>query len=344
MPEKDIVILGIESSCDDTSVAVVKNQTLLSNVTANQKIHEEYGGVIPELASRAHQANIIPTLDKALKTAQITLDDINAIAFTKGPGLLGSLLVGTSFVKGLALSLKKPLIGIDHMQGHILAHYIMQQGKEHKQPSFPFLCLTVSGGHSQIVLVKDYFDMELVGQTKDDAAGEAFDKIAKMLGLPYPGGPHIDKKAQLGNPRAFDFPISDMPEYSYSFSGIKTAVLYFLQKNMKDNPHFIEHHLNDICASAQYTIIKMLLQKLKKAALNLNIREIAISGGVAANSELRKQLTLLAEEKNWNTYFPEMQFCTDNGAMIAIAGYFKYVQQEFDTLNVLPQARLKFFE
>ncbi len=343
MSKTEPIILGIESSCDDTSIAILKNQTLLSNVTASQKVHEEFGGVVPELASRAHQSNIVPTLNKALKDANVAINEIDAIAVTKGPGLLGSLVVGVSFAKGLAMANNIPIIGIDHMQAHILAHFIKQPNKDFNAPKFPFLCLTVSGGHSQIIKVNNYFEMELIGQTKDDAAGEAFDKISKMLGLPYPGGPHIDRLAKLGDPKKYVFPISNMPAYNYSFSGIKTAVMYFLQKQLKNDPNFIKNEINNICASVQFTIIKMLLQKLKKAARATNTNEIAISGGVAVNSELRNQIRVLSAKHNWNTYFPEMQFCTDNGAMIAIAGHFKYLNKNVDTINLVPDARLKFF-
>ncbi len=332
-----IVTLGIESSCDDTSVAVFIDNEVQTNLTASQKIHNDYGGVVPELASRAHQANILPTLDQALEKAQLSIEHIDLIAFTKGPGLLGSLHVGTSFAKGLALALNKPLIGIDHMQGHILAHFIKEPNQELRAPSFPFLCLTVSGGHTQIVHVKDYFDTKIIGSTRDDAAGEAFDKIAKMLKLGYPGGPLIDKMAKKGNPLAFDFPITNLDEYAFSFSGIKTAVMYFLDKQPKG---FIEQHMADICASAQHAICKMLLLKIKKAAKDYNIKDIALAGGVSANSYLRVLVDQWAHQKNLRTYYPKIQYCTDNGAMIAIAGYLKYLQGHQDDLSVTAKARL----
>jgi len=334
---KPIYIIGIESSCDDTSIAIFKNDVVLSNVTANQSVHEAYGGVVPELASRAHQANILPTVDIALKQAKINLKDLSAVAFTKGPGLLGSLHVGTSFAKGLSMGLGIPLIGIDHMQGHVLAHFIQKDISKKATPPFPFLCLTVSGGHSQIMLIENYFSMRIIGKTLDDAAGEAFDKIAKMLGLSYPGGPIIDKLAKEGNANAFPFTESSIPDYNYSFSGIKTGVLYFLKKQ---NPSFIETHKNDICASAQKTIVNMLLKKLKKAAKEFNIQHIALAGGVSANSYLRNELESLSIKYKWKTYIPDFEFCTDNGAMIGIAGYYKYLQKEFDTLGIMPASRL----
>ncbi len=334
---RKVTILGIESSCDDTSAAVYKNDKILANVIATQEIHNEYGGVVPELASRAHQEQIIPVVDTALRKANVKKEEIDAIAFTRGPGLLGSLLVGLSFAKSMSMALNIPLIEVNHMQAHILAHFI-----DEPKPKFPFLCLTVSGGHSQIVLVKNYLEMEVIGTTKDDAAGEAFDKIAKMLGLGYPGGPYVDKLAQKGDPNKFKFPEPKMQGLNYSFSGLKTAVLYFLNREVEKDPKFIESNLNDICASVQNRIVSILLSKLKRASRELKIYEIAIAGGVSANSELRKQLQALALKLNWNTYIPKFEYCTDNAAMIAITGYYKYLNNEFVGLDVHPSARLKF--
>lgn len=331
----DIVILAIESSCDDTSAAVCINGRVVSNLTASQKIHEQYGGVVPELASREHTKNIIPVVEAAIKNAGIKKEDISAVAFTRGPGLMGSLLVGGIFAKSFAQALNVPLIDVHHMQAHVLAHFI-----DDPKPSFPFLCLTVSGGHTQIVLINDYFDMEVLGETIDDAAGEAFDKTAKLLNLPYPGGPLIDKYAQTGNPDAFKFPEPQMEGLNFSFSGIKTNILYFLQKEIKTNPDFIQERLNDICASVQHSIVRILMNKLKKAAQETGIREIAIAGGVSANSELRKQLTRLGESCNWNTYIPDFQYCTDNAGMIAIAAYFKFLNQDFCPIDIPIQARM----
>jgi N6-L-threonylcarbamoyladenine synthase len=334
------VIIGIESSCDDTSVAILEGTTVLSNVTAGQKVHEKYGGVVPELASRAHQSNIVPVVDAALKESGKTLKDLDAIAFTIGPGLLGSLLVGTSFAKSLAMSLNVPLIGVNHMEGHVLAHLISRE-ETSPEPNFPFLCLTVSGGHSQIVKVHSPIKMEILGETIDDAAGEAFDKAAKLLGLPYPGGPHVDKLAQKGDATKYQFPIPQVPGLNYSFSGLKTSLLYFLEKLKKENTDFTEEVIQDICASYQQTIIKFLLQKLKKAAKLHNINEVAISGGVSANSELRKQLVETAKKERWKTHIPAFEFCTDNGAMIAGSGYFKYLEKAFVDYDAVPQARMK---
>ncbi|MGK7388734.1 MAG: tRNA (adenosine(37)-N6)-threonylcarbamoyltransferase complex transferase subunit TsaD [Candidatus Cyclobacteriaceae bacterium M2_1C_046] len=332
-----VTILAIESSCDETSAAVVQYGKILNNIIATQSIHEKYGGVVPELASRAHQINIVPVVDQALKEAGVNKNDLSAIAFTRGPGLLGSLLVGTSFAKGLAMALNIPLIEVNHMQAHVLAHFI-----DDPKPDFPFLCLTVSGGHTQIVLIKDYLDMEIIGETIDDAVGEAFDKAAKILGLPYPGGPLIDKYAQQGNPDAFSFPETEMEEYNYSFSGIKTAFLYFIRDEIKKNPNFIEENLPDICASIQKKLIEMLLVKIKKAAKDLNIKQVAIAGGVSANSGLRTTLKEEATKNNWNIYIPAFEYCTDNAAMIAMAAYFKYKAGEFTDLSVSPLARMKF--
>lgn len=329
-------ILAIESSCDETSAAVISNGKIYSNIVAGQLIHERFGGVVPELASRAHQQHILPVVESALKKANITKNQLNAIAFTRGPGLLGSLLVGTSFAKAMALGLNIPLIEVNHIQAHVLAHFI-----DEPAPAFPFLCLTVSGGHTQIVLVRESLDMEVIGETQDDAVGEAFDKTAKLLGLPYPGGPLVDKYAQQGNPLAFEFPLSEMPKYNFSFSGIKTAILYFLKANQAKDPDFIKKNMADICASVQYTLIKMLLQKLRKAARELNIREVAIAGGVSANSGLRKAIQELGEKENWNVYIPQFQYCTDNAGMIAMAAHFKYLKGEFTSQEVSPLPRME---
>lgn len=331
------VLLAIESSCDETSVAICNNGKITANVIANQTIHENYGGVIPELASRVHQQNIVPAIQQALTIAKVNKKDVNAVAFTQGPGLLGSLLVGVSFAKSFALALDLPLIAVNHMQAHILAHFI-----DEPKPKFPFLCLTVSGGHTQIVLVKDYFDMEIVGETLDDAAGEAFDKTAKLLNLPYPGGPLIDKYAQLGNPLAFKFPVPQIQDLNYSFSGFKTAILYFIRNNQKENPLFVEENLNDICASVQHSIVNILLSKVKKAAKQYNCTEIAIAGGVSANSGLRKALIDSQESMGWNVYIPAFQYCTDNAAMIAIAGYYKFLAGDFVGQDISPMARMNF--
>ena len=333
------IILGIESSCDDTSAAIIKGQKILSNEVANQDIHSLYGGVVPELASRAHQQNIIPVVDAAIKKADITKKDISAIAFTKGPGLLGSLLVGTSFAKALAIGLDIPLISVNHMQAHILAHFI---NEEQKMPNFPFLCLTVSGGHTQIVKVESHNKMKIIGTTIDDAAGEAFDKSAKILGLPYPGGPLIDKYAQNGNNHAFDFGKPKIKELDFSFSGLKTSILYKIQNHKKTNPNFISENLEDLCASIQYSIVTILLEKLKKSIKQTGIKEIAIAGGVSANSYFRSTLQDLANAKKYNLYIPKFEYCTDNAAMIAIAGYFKYLNKEFADQSETPIASLSF--
>ncbi|MBL0329084.1 MAG: tRNA (adenosine(37)-N6)-threonylcarbamoyltransferase complex transferase subunit TsaD [Bacteroidetes bacterium] len=334
---KSTIILGIESSCDDTSAAVIKDGKILANIVANQNIHKLYGGVVPELASRAHQQNIIPVVDQAIKQAGISKKDIEAIAFTRGPGLMGSLLVGTSFSKAFALGLNIPLIEVNHMQGHILAHFIDDAGSS--KPSFPFLCLTVSGGHTQIVLVKDFFDMQVLGETIDDAAGEAFDKAAKIMGLPYPGGPLIDKYAKEGNPKAFKFTKPQIPDFNFSFSGLKTGFMNFINNETARNENFISENRNDICASIQSTIIDILLTKLKAAAKQTNIRQIAIAGGVSANSELRKQLTALKEELDWDVFIPKFEYCTDNAAMIAITGYYKFLKNDFSNQAAVPVAR-----
>lgn len=339
MSQKALVILGIESSCDDTSAAVIKNDTILSNITAGQAIHEQYGGVVPELASRAHQQNIIPVVDAALKKAAVSLEEIDAIAFTKGPGLMGSLVVGTSFAKATALALNIPLLDVNHMHGHILAHFI-NEGQA--MPNFPFICLTVSGGHTQLVLVKSPLDLTVMGTTIDDAAGEAFDKIAKIIGLPYPGGPLVDKLAQVGDPNRFEFSKPSVGGYDYSFSGLKTSVLYFLQKQTKENPNFIEENKADICASVQHTILTILFKQLTKLASDLSITDIAIAGGVSANSGLRHRLIATGEEKGWRVFIPKFEYCTDNAAMIAIAGKFLYEKGIFADQTVSALARLPF--
>ncbi|MEJ2881234.1 tRNA (adenosine(37)-N6)-threonylcarbamoyltransferase complex transferase subunit TsaD [Pedobacter sp. GR22-6] len=331
------VILAIESSCDETSVAICNNGKITANVIANQTIHQNYGGVIPELASRVHQQNIVPVIQQALNDAKVTKKELNAVAFTRGPGLLGSLLVGVSFAKSFALALDLPLIAVNHMHAHILAHFI-----DEPRPEFPFLCLTVSGGHTQIVLVKDYFDMEIVGETLDDAAGEAFDKTAKLLNLPYPGGPLIDKHAKEGNPLAYKFGEPQIKDLNYSFSGLKTSILYFIRDKEKQNPDFIATHLNDICASVQHSIVTILLNKVKKAAKQFSVKQIAIAGGVSANSGLRLALQTMALEQGWSVYIPAFEYCTDNAAMIAIAGYHKYLKGDFVGQDVAPLSRMEF--
>jgi N6-L-threonylcarbamoyladenine synthase len=337
MHNSNVYILAIESSCDDTSAAVLLDGKMLSNVTASQKIHEEYGGVVPELASRAHQQNIVPVVHQALAKANIDKKELSAIAFTRGPGLLGSLLVGTSFAKSLALGLNIPLVEVNHMQAHILAHFIEEEG--YSKPNFPFLAMTISGGHTQIVKVQSYFDMYVIGETLDDAVGEAFDKTAKLLGLPYPGGPLIDKYAQQGNPKAFAFPKPKVEGLNFSFSGLKTAILYFIQKQEKENPNFIKENLEDICASIQYTIINILIDKLKKAVKETGIKEVAIGGGVSANSGIRKALKETEKKYGWTTYVPKFEYCTDNAGMIAIVGYFKYLEGKFTDQKVVATAR-----
>ncbi len=330
-----LIILAIESSCDDTSAAVIKEGVVLSNLIATQKVHEQYGGVVPEMASRAHMQNIVPVVSVALQQAGITLNDLSAIAFTQAPGLIGSLLVGACFAKGLAQSLQLPLIAVHHMQAHVMSHFI-----EDPKPSFPFLCLTVSGGHTQIVLMENYHSMRVLGETIDDAAGEAFDKTAKMLGLPYPGGPLIDKYAKEGNAKRFSFPISDMKGYDFSFSGIKTSILYFLQKEQKKQPDFIAQNLPDICASVQDTIIRSLMKKLEKAAKELGIKNVGIAGGVSANSALRAALQAAGERNGWQTFIPKFEYCTDNAAMIAITAHYKYIEgTSFADLSTVPTAR-----
>lgn len=331
---KDPIILAIESSCDETSAAVIINGKVQSNIVATQAIHERYGGVVPELASRVHQQNILVVVEQALKQAKITKKQLSAVAFTRGPGLLGSLLVGTSFAKGLALALNIKLIEINHMQAHILAHFI-----DDPKPDFPFLCLTVSGGHTQLVIVRNHNDMEVVGETIDDAVGEAFDKGAKMLGLPYPGGPLIDKNAALGDPNKFQFPISEVKDLNFSFSGVKTALLYFLQKNVTENPKFVYENMNDICASYQRTLILTLLRKLRKASRLYEIKQIAIAGGVSANRELRASLIEMAKKERWTIHIPDFQYCTDNAGMIAMAAHFKFLAGEFTDQTVSPMPK-----
>jgi N6-L-threonylcarbamoyladenine synthase len=335
-----VIILGIESSCDDTSASVIIDGVSHSNIISCQTVHEAFGGVVPELASRAHQQNIVPTVQAALKTAGIEPNQLTAIGYTRGPGLLGSLLVGSSFAKGLALSLEIPLVEVNHMQAHILAHFITEKDGTSDIPEFPFLCLTVSGGHTQIVKVNNHFEMELLGQTLDDAAGEAFDKIAKIMGLPYPGGPMIDKYAKLGNKHAFEFPRSKMQGLNFSFSGLKTAVLYFLQKEVAKNPNFITENRDDICASVQYTIVETLLGKVKRAVRETRINRVAVAGGVSANSGLRKGLLGLQDSKGWKVFLPKMEYTTDNGAMIGISAYLKYLEGDVFQKGNAPKARL----
>jgi N6-L-threonylcarbamoyladenine synthase len=336
---KETIILAIESSCDDTSASVLRNQVVISNIIASQDIHKLYGGVVPELASREHQKNIIPVVNQAIKVAGIDIKDIDAIAFTKGPGLLGSLVVGTSFSKAFSLALDIPLIDVNHMHGHVLAHFIEEEGKD--KPKFPFLCLTVSGGHTQIVLVNDYLEMEVIGTTIDDAAGEAFDKSAKILGFPYPGGPLIDKYAKEGDSTKFEFAKPKMEGYDYSFSGLKTSILYFIQKQEKLNPDFIKDNLADLCASIQKSIIDILFVKLIKASSTLKINEIAIAGGVSANSGLRTELIRVGEKLKWKVFIPKFEYCTDNAAMIAITGKFMYERKMFADQSVSSMSRLK---
>ena len=338
MAEKKIYILGIESSCDDTAASVICNGKILSNIIATQNVHREYGGVVPELASRAHQQNIVPVVDQAIKKAGISKNDLDAVAFTKGPGLMGSLLVGTSFAKSLALGLDVPLIEVNHMQGHLLAHFIDVEGYE--KPKFPFLGMTISGGHTQIVKVDNYFEMNVIGETIDDAVGEAYDKSGKVLGLGYPAGPIIDKLAKLGNPKAFTFTKPKVDGLNFSFSGLKTAILYFIQNETTKNPNFIQENINDICASIQYTIINILMDKLKKAVKETGINEIAIGGGVSANSGIRDTLKKNELKYNWKTYIPKFEFTTDNAAMIAIVGYLKFLNNDFADQSVTAAARL----
>ena len=339
MQNPEVFILSIESSCDDTAAAILQNDKVLSNVVANQLIHTQYGGVVPELASRAHQQNIVTVVAAALQKANIKKEQLSAIAFTQGPGLMGSLLVGSSFAKSMALALQIPLIAVNHMQAHVLAHFIEEEGYE--KPSFPFLALTISGGHTQILKVDGFFEMLVIGETTDDAVGEAFDKSAKILGLPYPGGPLIDKYAQLGNPKAFTFTKPKVAALDFSFSGLKTAILYFIQKKKLENPNFVEENLNDICASIQYTIIEILMDKLKLAVKETGITQITIGGGVSANSGIRNRLKEAENKYGWKTYVPKFEYTTDNAAMIGIVGYQKFLTQKFETSAVVSKARIQ---
>ena len=338
--KKKIYTLAIESSCDDTAAAVLCNDKVLSNIVARQSIHEEYGGVVPELASRAHQQNIVPVIDVALKKAGVSKNEIDTIAFTQGPGLMGSLLVGSSFAKSLSMGLGIPLIAVNHMKAHILAHFIDEEGYE--KPTFPFLALTISGGHTQIVQVNSFFNMKIIGETTDDAVGEAFDKSAKILGLPYPGGPLVDKFAQEGNPKAFLFTKPKVPDLNFSFSGLKTQILYFIQKNVALNPNFIEENKNDICASIQHTIINILMDKLKLAVNQTGIKQIAIGGGVSANSGIRKTLKETENKYGWKTFIPKFEYTTDNAAMIGIVGYYNFLENNFSSSTTVSKARIEF--
>jgi N6-L-threonylcarbamoyladenine synthase len=340
MTQEKVYILAIESSCDDTAAAVLCNDKVLSNVVANQLVHQQYGGVVPELASRAHQQNIVPVVDAALKKAGITAKQLHAIAFTQGPGLLGSLLVGSSFAKSMAMALGIPLLAVNHMHAHIFAHFIDEPG--YSKPQFPFLALTISGGHTQIVQVNGFFDLKIIGETTDDAVGEAFDKSAKILGLPYPGGPLVDKHAQQGNPKAFVFTKPKIPNLDFSFSGLKTAILYFIQKNVAENPDFIAERIDDICASIQHTIIEILIDKLKLAVKQTGITQIAIGGGVSANSGIRAAMESAQKQFGWTTYIPKFEYTTDNAAMIGIVGYQKFLEQHFETAEVVSKARIQF--
>ena len=335
-----VIILGIESSCDDTSAAVIKDGYLLSNVVSSQAVHEAYGGVVPELASRAHQQNIVPVVHEALKRAGVTKEELSAVAFTRGPGLMGSLLVGVSFAKGFARSLNIPLIDVNHLNGHVLAHFIKAEGEENRQPNFPFLCLLVSGGNSQIILVKAYNDMEILGQTIDDAAGEAIDKCSKVMGLGYPGGPIIDKLARQGNPKAFTFSKPHSPGLDYSFSGLKTSFLYSLRDWLKEDPDFIEHHKVDLAASLEATVVDILMDKLRKAAKEYKIKEVAVAGGVSANNGLRNAFREHAEKYDWDIFIPKFSYTTDNAAMIAITGYFKYLDRDFCSIDLPAYSRV----
>ena len=335
-----VVILGIESSCDDTAAAVVQDGILLSNIVADQEVHRKYGGVVPELASRAHQQNIVPVVDQAMKVAGIKSSDISAVAFTRGPGLLGSLLVGSSFAKGFALAEDIPLVAVNHLQAHILVHFLKQPDRDVSMPAFPFLCLLVSGGHTQLIVMRDYLDLEIIGKTIDDAAGEAFDKCAKVMGLPYPGGPLVDRYAREGNADAFAFTKPVIGELDYSFSGLKTAFLYFIRDRLKENKDFIQQNRNDLCASIQKTIVEILTDKLEKAYLQTGINEIALAGGVSANSGLRERIKSLAKKHGWKVFIPEISLTTDNAAMIAVTGYFKFLAGEFAGFDSSPLARL----
>ncbi len=340
MSGKEVFILAIESSCDDTAAAVLKNNRVLSNTVARQSIHEEYGGVVPELASRAHQQNIVPVIEVALRKANVTKEQLSAIAFTQGPGLMGSLLVGASFAKSLSMGLDIPLIAVNHMHAHILAHFIDEEGYD--KPEFPFLALTISGGHTQIVIVKSFFDMEIIGETTDDAVGEAFDKSAKIMGLPYPGGPLIDQLAKDGNPKKFAFTKPKIAGLDFSFSGLKTQILYFIQRNVMENSNFIEENKADICASIQYTIIEILMDKLKLAVAQTGIKQIAIGGGVSANSGIRTTLKDAEKKYGWKTFIPKFEYTTDNAAMIGIVGYHRYLEHKFNDATVVSKARIDF--
>jgi len=336
-----IIILGIESSCDDTSAAITKDNVILSNLISNQSVHKNYGGVVPELASRAHQQNIVPVVDQAITEAGIEKSDIDGIAFTQGPGLLGSLMVGSSFAKAFSLARNIPLIGVNHLQAHILAHFIKKKDQtDKKTPEFPFLCLLISGGHTQLVIVKDYLEMEVIGATIDDAAGEAFDKCGKVMGLPYPAGPSIDKESKKGDPQAFSFTRPRIKQLDYSFSGLKTAFLYFVRDKMKKDEHFIDNNFSDLCASIQYTIVDILMNKLILAARETGIKDIAVAGGVSANSHLKMKLHENAEKHSWDIYIPEFEYTTDNAAMIAITGYYKFLKKQFSSQDVIPHARM----
>lgn len=340
MNSKNIYTLAIESSCDDTSAAILLNDKVLSNVVARQEIHEQYGGVVPELASRAHQQNIVPVVDIALKKAGIQKEDLSCVAFTQGPGLMGSLLVGGSFAKSMSMALNIPLIAVNHMKGHILAHFIDEEGYE--KPTFPFLAMTISGGHTQIIQVDSFFEMKIIGETTDDAVGEAFDKSAKILGLPYPGGPLIDKYAKEGNPKAFPLTKPKVDGLNFSFSGLKTQILYFIQKNVKENPNFVEENLADICASIQHTIINILMDKLKLAVKETGVKQIAIGGGVSANSGIRNTLKEAEKKYGWQTYIPKFEYTTDNAAMIGIVGYYSLLENKISDTDVVSKARIEF--
>ncbi len=340
MTKSPVYILAIESSCDDTAAAILKDNKVLSNVVARQSVHEEYGGVVPELASRAHQQNIVPVIDVALKKANVEKTQISAVAFTQGPGLMGSLLVGSSFAKSLAMALNVPLIAVNHMHAHILAHFIDEENYD--KPEFPFLAMTISGGHTQIVRVDSFFDMTIIGETTDDAVGEAFDKSAKILGLPYPGGPLVDKYAQTGNPKAFPFTKPKVDGLDFSFSGLKTQILYFIQKNVAQDPDFIEKNIEDICASIQYTIIQILMDKLKMAVKETGIKQVAIGGGVSANSGIRNTLKEAEQKYGWKTFIPKFEYTTDNAAMIGIVGYHKFLENQFNDASVVSKARIEF--
>ncbi len=337
-----VIILGIESSCDDTSAAVIADGVIRSNVIAGQDVHRRYGGVVPELASRAHQQNIVPVVELALREAGISRNDVSAVGFTRGPGLMGSLLVGTSFAKGFALARNIPLVEVNHLQAHILVHFIREQNNDHKFPAFPFVCLLVSGGHTQLVMVRDHLVMEVLGQTIDDAAGEAFDKCAKIMGIPYPGGPWIDRYSRNGNPQAFRFPRPSVRGLDYSFSGLKTSFLYFLRDRQKNDPGFTERNINDLCASLQYTIVEILMENLIRASMQTGLNTIALAGGVAANSALREALTAYGRQNGWQVFLPKPSYTTDNAAMIAITAYYKYLNKDFSSQDTVPEARVSF--